>query len=129
MGRKKIIIWILCAAMSQMAHNTVTGNLWETERTQTEAAAGRNMYQRAELAQPEYIITEHPFLSVFCRYGAGGGEKPGIFHLEYRRGRFGILFYHTGPGKYRMGTDKGRGFLQLRKSPAEPYEAHRADTQ
>ena len=48
MGRKKIIIWILCAAMSQMAQNTVTGNLWETERTKTEAAAGRSMYQRAE---------------------------------------------------------------------------------
>ena len=63
MGRKKIIIWILCAAMSQMAHNTVTGNLWETERAQTEAAAGRSVYQRTESAQPEYIITEHPFLS------------------------------------------------------------------
>ena len=103
MGRKKIIIWILCAAMSQMAHNTVTGNLWETERTQTEAAAGRNMYQRAELAQPEYIIAEHPFLS-FADMEPGGGEKPGIFHLEYRRGRFGILFYRYRPGKISHGN-------------------------
>lgn len=79
MGRKKIIIWILCAAMSQMAHNTVTGDLWETERAQTEAAAGRSMYQRTESAQPEYIITEQHFLS-FADMGPGE-ERSQVFSI------------------------------------------------
>ena len=55
-------------------------------------------------------------------WSRGGGEKPGIFHLEYRRGRFGILFYHTGPGKYRMGTDKGRGFYSCGKVLQNPMK-------
>lgn len=90
MRRKKIIVWILCAAVSQIMHYTATGGLPEMAMAaairqespqQTEAQALQSQSQNIEtlLYQPEFIITEQPFLSFEDM--APGEERSQVFSI------------------------------------------------
>lgn len=56
MGRKKMIIWLLCVIVSQFTYSTAAENLPETSRKENEI-------EKTDTGQPEFIITERPFLS------------------------------------------------------------------
>ena len=56
MKRKMMILWLLCAAVSRFTYSTAAENLPETGRMENET-------EKIDTAQPEFAITERPFLS------------------------------------------------------------------
>ena len=56
MKRKMMILWLLWAAVSRYTYSTAAENLPETGRMENET-------EKIDTAQPEFVITERPFLS------------------------------------------------------------------
>lgn len=101
MRRKKIILWILCAAACQTMPATATGGLPNMSGgKKIEAAVLQNEPQNVEVLpdQPEFVVTEQPFLSfedmepgeersqVFSIWNTGEEEEAYYFTIQASEG-------------------------------------------